>query len=96
MMNTLFYCLPHSLVAQPNVQRLREPRRGGGGALGAEAAKTLIHLSAHLQFGVVPINAAERIERLLAQAAVQPGMGSVWASILCQTRDSAEFYIKVG
>lgn len=47
------------------------------------------------RLGLVPISAGERAQRLLAQSAMQPGMITVYNSVLMQSKDSAEFYIKV-
>lgn len=47
------------------------------------------------RLGLVPISAGERAQRLLAQSAMQSGMITVYNSVLMQSKDSAEFYIKV-
>lgn len=43
---------------------------------------------------IVEMYDAQNMERLLAQCALQPGMGKVMAQILQQTSDSCEIYIK--
>ncbi|KAL0038546.1 hypothetical protein WJX77_010122 [Trebouxia sp. C0004] len=51
-------------------------------------------LPKHMNLGLIKMKDQERMDRLISQCAVQPGLGKVYSQILLQTHTSAEFYLK--
>ncbi|KAL0031396.1 hypothetical protein WJX79_008726 [Trebouxia sp. C0005] len=68
------------------------PESTEGDALLATATQG--SLPRHMKLGLIEMKDQERMDRLISQCAVQPGLGKVYSQILLQTHTSAEFYLK--
>ncbi|KAL3157123.1 hypothetical protein ABBQ38_001368 [Trebouxia sp. C0009 RCD-2024] len=79
-------------MAGQNVLIQSGPEDDEGDALLAIA--TQAGVPKHMKLGLVQMKDQERMDRLTAQCAVQPGLGKVYSQILLQSHTSAEFYLK--
>ena len=61
----------------------------------AQLLRRLAAPGSNSRAGMVAMDIVERVEGLMAQCAVQPHLGAVYADLLLQARKSAELYIKV-